>query len=142
MQRKVGEMDVFVVENSATMDKGLQSMLSDISDVTIVGHSVDEQDAIEQIDTLLPDVVILDIDLQSGSGFSLLENVKQHHQHIKTVVLTYYSDEHYAARCKSAGADYFFDRAFQLQQMRVVFWKWAHTDRLFNKANGWKTNGE
>ncbi len=132
-------MDVFVVGNSAAMDKGLQSLLSDISDVTMVGHSEDEEDAIEQVNALLPDVVVLDINLQSGSGFSVLENVKKHHPEIKVVVVTYYSDEHYAERCKRAGADYFFDKAFQLSQVRVVFWKWAHTDRLYNQSLTWKT---
>jgi len=126
-------MDVFVVENSAVMDKGLQSVLSDISGVTLVGHAVDEQDAIEHIDALLPDVVVLDVSLQSGSGIGVLENVKKHHAEIKVMVWTYYSDEYYAERCKHAGADYFFDKSFQLAQVRAVFWQWLHTDRLANK---------
>lgn len=126
-------MNVFVVENSAAMDKGLQSVLSDISDVTIVGHSADEQDAIEHIDALLPDVVILDVSLQSGSGIGVLQNIKEHHAEIKVMVVTYYSDEYYADRCKRAGADYFFDKSFQLAQVRAVFWQWVHTDRLDNK---------
>jgi len=126
-------MNVFVVENSAAMDKGLQSVLSDISDVTVVGHSVDEQDAIGQIDALLPDVVILDVSLQTGSGIGVLENIKKHHTKIKVMVLTHYSDEYYVKRCKCAGADYFFDKSFQLGQVRAVFWQWVHTDRLDNK---------
>ncbi len=114
-------MNVFVAENSAVMDKYLRSMLSDISGVTVVGHSVDEQDAIKHIDALLPDVVILDVSLQSGSGIGVLENVKKHHAKIKVIMLTYYSDEYYADRCKRAGADYFFDKSFQLAQVRAVF---------------------
>jgi len=114
-------MKVFVVENSAAMDKGLQSVLSDIPDVTVVGHSVDELDAIEHIDALLPDVVILDVSLQSGSGVGVLKNVKEHHAGIKVMVLTYYSDEFYVDRCKRAGADYFFDKSFQLDQVHAVF---------------------
>lgn len=131
-------MNVFVVENSTAMDTGLQTVLSDISDVTVVGHSMDEQDAIEHIDALLPDVVILDVSLQSGSGIVVLENVKKHHAEIKVMVLTYYSGEYYVERCKCAGADYFFDKSFQLAQVRAVFWQWVHTDRLDNKFRSGK----
>ena len=134
-------MNVFIVENSAAMDKGLQSVLSDIPYVTVVGHSMDEQDAIEHIDALLPDAVILDVNLQSGSGIGVLENVKMHHPEIKVMVLTCYSDEFYADRSKYAGADYFFDKFFQLGKVRAVFWQWVHTDRLDNKfCSGIKFN--
>ena len=119
-------MNIFVVENSTVIDKSLQYMLSDIPDVTVVGHSADERDAIEHINELLPDVVILDVSLQSGSGIGVLENVKKHHAEIKVMMLTYYSDEYYAERCKRAGADYFFDKFFQLAQVRAVFCQWAH----------------
>lgn len=113
-------MNVFIVENSTAMNKDLQSMLSDIPDIAVVGHSVDEQDAIEHIDALLPDVVILDISLQSGSGIRVLENVKKRHAGIKVMMLTYYSDEFYVNRCKRAGADFFFDKSFQLPQAHAT----------------------
>lgn len=126
-------MNVFVVENSTAMDKCLQSVLSDIAGVTIVGYSTDEQEAIEHIDALLPDVVVLDVSLQSGSGIGVLENVKKYHAGIKVMVLTYYSDEFYANRCRCAGADHFFDKAFQLANARAAFWQWVYADHLDKK---------
>lgn len=126
-------MNVFVVENSLNMHGSLQSALSDIPEVKVVGHAVSESGAIERIDALLPDAVILDIGLQSGSGIGVLENVKKHHAGIKVMVFTHYTDEFYMDRCKRAGADYFLDKSFQFMQLREVLWKWAHTDRLDDK---------
>lgn len=122
-------MNVFVVENSAAMDEGMRSILSGIPNIEVVGHAVDELDAIEQIDALLPDAVILDLVMQSGSGISVLENIKKRHAWIKAMVLTHYSGKEYAKRCMSIGADYFFDKSFQLAQVRNVLRQWARDSK-------------
>lgn len=127
-------MNIFIVENSGLARESLQSVLSDMSDVKVIGHAVDEQDAIKRISALLPDAVILDIQLQYGSGMGVLEHVKKHHARIKAIVFTHYIDELYVDHCKRAGADYFFDKSFQFPQLREVLWKWTHTDRLDNKS--------
>lgn len=139
--RQGESVNVFVVENSPAMRDSLQSVLSDMSDVKVVGHSVDEQDAIEHIDALLPEVVILDVSLQSGSGIGVLENVKKRHAGIKVMVFTHYTDAFYADRCKGAGADYFFDKSFQFMQLREALWKLAHPSRPDNKINALQIPG-
>ena len=126
-------MNVFIAENSEIARETLQSALSDMSDVKVVGYAVDEPNAIKQIGALQPDVVILDLGLQPGSGIGVLENIKKCHTAIKVIVFTHYSDEFCVDRCKSAGADYFFDKSFQFMQLREVLWKWTHTDRLDNR---------
>lgn len=133
-------MNVFIVENSLSMRASLQSVLSDMPSVKIIGQAVNETGAIERIGVLRPDIVILDLGLQSGSGIGVLENVKKYHPAIKFVVFTHYTDEDCVDRCKRAGADYFFDKTSQLMQLREILWKWAHTDRLDNSVRLSKLN--
>ena len=128
-------MNLFIVENALNTHDSLQAALSDMSEVKVVGHAMSEARAIERIDELLPDAVILDLGLQSGSGIGVLEDIKKRHAEIKVMVFTHYTDEFYVDRCKRAGADYFFDKSFQFAQLREVLWKWAHTDRLDNKLH-------
>lgn len=120
-------MKVFIVEDSSVMRERLLSMLANISDVEVIGHSGDESGAIKRIDALLPDAVILDISLQPGSGISVLEHVKKRHAGIKVMVLTNYIDDFYVKRCASAGVDCFFDKTFQFAQVCEVFSKWAQS---------------
>ena len=126
-------MNIFIVEDSAIILKHLRSTLSDIPGVAIIGHAVDESGAIECINALRPDVVTLDLRLQSGSGFGVLENIKRHHAWIKVMVLTNCTEEAYINRCKRARADYFFDKTHQLMQVRDVLWEWAHPGCFDNK---------
>ena len=128
-------MNVFIVEDSEAMRESLRTMLSDFHDVRIVGYAADEAGAIEQINLLLPDVVILDLNLLSGSGIAVLKNVKKRHAGIKVMVLTNCTDEFYVDACKRANADYFFDKSFQFMQVREVFANWSRADAANEKIS-------
>ena len=116
-------MNVFIVEDSKLIRGHLEAMLSEIPGVAVAGHAVDESGAIERIKALLPNVVILDIRLQTGSGFDVLKYVKEHHAAIKVMVLTNHTDEYYVTRCMNAGADYFFDKSYQFMLVRAALWQ-------------------
>ena len=126
-------MNVFIVEDSEAMRESLRSMLSEFHDVRIVGYAADEAGAIEHVNALLPDVVILDLNLQSGSGVAVLKNIKKYHAEIKVMVLTNCTDEFYVDACKRANADYFFDKSFQFMQVREVFANWSNAIAPINK---------
>jgi len=127
-------MKVFIVEDSENIRGYLQSMLSGIPGVMVTGYAANELEAIKLIDELLPDVVTLDIHLQSGSGITVLDYIKKHHDAIKVIVLTNYTDEFYANKCIHAGADYVFDKTSQFSLVRPVLWSWIHADYAGDKA--------
>ncbi|MBI5626693.1 MAG: response regulator transcription factor [Nitrosomonadales bacterium] len=129
-------MNVFIVEDSDIVREHMQSMLSAIPGVEVVGYAVDEQGAIERINKLLPDVVTLDISLQPGAGIKVLENIKKEHPAMKVIVLTNYTDEYYAKSCKQAGADFFFDKTFQFSRVRSALWSWINTEHIIKKVAG------
>ena len=129
-------MNVFIVEDSEAMRESLRSMLSEFHDVRIAGYAADETGAIKQINALLPDVVILDLNLQSGTGVAVLKSVKKHRPEIKVMELTNCNGELYVDACKRANADYFFDKSFQFMQVREVFSNWSQIGQLNNKCAG------
>lgn len=123
-------MNVFIVEDSEIVRENLQTMLSGIFGVAVAGYAVDEAGAIEGIDTLLPDVVILDLHLQAGSGLNVLEDIKKNHAATKVIVLSNCATESYISRCKKAGADYFFDKSFQFMLVGAVLEQMISPDGL------------
>ena len=129
-------MNVFIVEDSDIVREHMQSMLTAIPGVDVVGYAADELGAIERINTLLPDVVTLDISLKPGSGIKVLEYIKKQHPKIKVIVLTNYTDEFSANSCKRAGADYFFDKTFQFSRVRSALWSWINAEQMGNNVAG------
>ena len=126
-------INVFIVEDSEAMRASLLAMLSEFHNIRIAGYAADEAGAIKQINTALPDVVILDLNLQSGTGVAVLKNIKKHHAGIKVMVLTNCNGELYADACKRANADYFFDKSFQFMEVRELFFNWNNAGFVHDK---------
>jgi len=123
-------MNVFLVEDSATLREHLGSMLSEISGVVLIGHAEDEAGAIKCINESTPDLVILDLNLKNGSGIEVLKNIKQRHAKVKVMILTNHADEMYISRCMNAGADYFFDKSFQFMRVGAAIRQLARSSGL------------
>ncbi len=113
-------MKLFIVDDSRSVQEGLHIIMSGIPGVTVVGYAVDEAGAIEDIDSLLPDVVILDLHLLSGSGFNVLVHIKKYHPVTKIIVLSNYATEAYVSRCLQYGADYVLDKSFQFMLIENI----------------------
>ena len=104
-------MDVFVVEDSSPMRQRLVELLEEVPGAWVVGVADGADEAVAEIRSLRPRIVVLDLRLAQGSGLSVLETVKRHKRPPVVAVLTNYPYEQYRARCAELGADYFFDKA-------------------------------
>jgi DNA-binding NarL/FixJ family response regulator len=87
------------------------------ADVQVVGHAATAQDAVSQIRILNPDVVLLDIRLDQGTGMDVLKQIKLSGQPPAVIVLTNYAYPQYRDRFLANGADYFFDKSEELDLM-------------------------
>jgi DNA-binding NarL/FixJ family response regulator len=68
---------VFVVEESPGLSDRLLERLNAIPDLTVVGVARNLMDAVRQITTKAPDVVITDPELADGGGLGLLHMLHQ-----------------------------------------------------------------
>lgn len=116
---------MLIVDDSEILQDNLKQMLSNIPDIDIIGYIKDESGAIDQVNTLLPDAVILDINLESGSGITVLRYIKKYHPGIKVMILTNYTSDYISRACKHFQADRFLDKSFQFMEVREVLLSWV-----------------
>lgn len=133
VHRKVEIMKVFIVEDAQIVREALKTLLSEIPGIAIIGFAADEADAIRKIGEMRPDVVILDISLNPGSGIEVLRAVKQNLPAIRIMILTNYADDIYARCCMNAGADYFFDKSLEFMRVGAVLKQLVFTGGLDNR---------
>ena len=116
-------MRVFIVEDSTALRERLSRIVASIQGTQVVGFAPEANDAIVQIRQLKPDVVILDIRLQYSTGFQVLREVKNSSASADTptiIVLTNYPYPQYRKKYLDAGADYFFDKSTEIDQVLQV----------------------
>jgi two-component system LytT family response regulator len=90
---------VLIVDDTRLARQELRTLLRDIPGVECVGEADDVPAAREAIERLRPDVVLLDIQMPSGTGFDLLEQLDA----APAIVFTTAYD-HYAVRGFEANA--------------------------------------
>jgi len=120
---------ILIIEDSEKVRERIESMVSDIPGIEVVGYAVDEQDALERVNALLPDVVTLDLNLRKGSGIGVLKAIKKNHPGIKVMVLANDDGRYYEEACMRAGADCFFDKTFQFTRAYSALWLWSNAGR-------------
>lgn len=78
------------MDDSRLARKELAVLLSEQSRYEIVGEAADVKSALEMVNQLKPDLLLLDIHLPDGSGFDLLEQAN----HIPKVIFTTAYEQH------------------------------------------------
>lgn len=113
-------INVFIVDDSEIVRERLTSLLSEVPAINIVGAADNPLAATESIVALRPDVVILDIFLNGGSGIHVLKSIRAKQITSKVIMLTNYAQEEYRRKCFEEGADYFFDKSIEFDKVAEV----------------------
>lgn len=113
-------MRVYVVDDSPLVRERLVSLLSEVDGVQVVGSADNAEEGIAGISITEPDVAILDIRMPSGSGISVLEEIKKRDDSPTVIMLTNYPYPQYRKKCMDAGADYFFDKSSEFYKVTEV----------------------
>jgi len=102
---------VFIADDSMLILQRLKVMLSDLSEIEIIGESRTGIGTIEAVRKKNPDVMILDIKMPGVSGIDVLKYIKNNKKKIKVIMLTNYAFPQYRKKCMELGADYFFKKS-------------------------------
>ncbi|MCK9931650.1 response regulator transcription factor [Frankia sp. Mgl5] len=103
-QSRAGSIRVFLLDDHEVVRRGLRDLLSEESDIIVVGEAGRADEAIADIIMLRPDVAVLDARLQEGSGIEVCRHVRSHDPEIACLILTSFDDEDALFTAIMAGA--------------------------------------
>jgi DNA-binding NarL/FixJ family response regulator len=127
-------MKVFIADDSPIVYERLIAMLSNLKEIETIGQAHDVSGAINSIEELKPDAVILDIQMPGGSGIDVLRHIKKEQPATVVIILTNYPYPQYRQRCMDEGADFFFDKSTEFNEITKTFKRLLHI--VENKRNG------
>jgi len=95
---------ILLVDDQHIIRQGLKSMLELNSDMQVIGEAENGQRALEQISTLQPEVVLMDIRMPIMDGVAATEAIAQQYPTTKVLVLTTFDDDEYVSQAMRVGA--------------------------------------
>jgi DNA-binding NarL/FixJ family response regulator len=107
---------VFIADDSEPIADMLTELLTDPGRVEVVGVGATEDAAIDSIRKLKPDVVVLDLQLRTGSGANVIRAVRADPElsAVRLAVTSNHTSPQLRAGCLELGADAYFDKVKEI----------------------------
>ena len=110
-------MKIVIVDDSIVIRQRLVRQLREMDGIEVVGEADDVPVARKLVEKLKPDVAVLDIRMPSGSGADLVQELKQLKPAPTVIMLTNYPYPENRKKCMALGADFFFDKSTEFQEV-------------------------
>lgn len=87
------DIKIIVAENHTLTRKGYVSLLNDLGYVSILGEAAHGKELLKLLESLEPDIVLLDIEMPVMNGKDALKAIKQNFPHLKVIMLSFHTEE-------------------------------------------------
>jgi DNA-binding NarL/FixJ family response regulator len=118
---------VLLVDDAASIRNAIRGVLEDAG-IEVVGEAPDGIQGVAVVDSLRPDVVLMDLRMPSSNGFQATEQIVQEHPAVRVIVLSAYETEESAKAVQAAGAFAFLP-------------KHCGADRIRDTVAAWRSGG-
>ena len=95
---------VLIVDDHPMVAEGIQSILETYDDIVVVGTLSNGQEAVDQVDTLDPDVILMDLNMPQLGGLPATEILLEKRPDTRILVLSMHDSPEYISTALSHGA--------------------------------------
>lgn len=98
------KIKVLIADDHKIFREGIVSILQDVEDVEIVAQASDGREALQLLETIKADLILMDISMGDFSGLKATRLIKEKYPEIKVLVLSMHSEIQYIQELLEAGA--------------------------------------
>jgi DNA-binding NarL/FixJ family response regulator len=95
---------LLLVDDHEVVRLGLRSLLEHHPQFEVVGEAANSKETMEKIESIRPDIVLLDIRLPGISGIEVCEEITQNYPDVRVIILTSYAEDEMLFSAIRAGA--------------------------------------
>jgi DNA-binding NarL/FixJ family response regulator len=97
-------ISIILVDDHAILRQGLKAVLEQEPDMKIVAETGSGPAAVRLVESLRPDVIVLDLDLPGINGLEVARQIRQGRSRTKVIILSMFSKEAYVGEALNQGA--------------------------------------
>ncbi|MFM2314894.1 MAG: hypothetical protein RLZZ04_4170 [Cyanobacteriota bacterium] len=113
---------ILLVDDQNIVRQGLQALLEPKAGFKVVGTASEGNSAIEQVESLKPDVVLIDIEMPGMSGITATHKICQQFPQTKVLVLSSHESQKYVAQALQAGAEGYLLKTTSAEDLEQAIW--------------------
>ena len=94
---------IMITDDHSMIREGLKNLLELDGDIEVIAEAVDGQDCLDKLETVKPDVLLLDINMPVMNGLDVLKNLKLRRNKVKVLILTVHNEIEYLLKAVDLG---------------------------------------
>ena len=123
---------VLIVDDHPIVRQGVRSVLANHSDIQVVGEADSASTLFAIVDSLKPDVVLLDVRMPGQGGIEVTQRLKHDYPTIRVIILTTYDDDEYLFGALRAGAEGYLLKSASQETLADSIRQVARGERLLS----------
>lgn len=120
-----GNFTVLIVDDSVLFRQRVTCLLND-RNLNPVLQACNYEEAVNWLLKTEVHLAMLDISMPGKNGIELLKLIKSRYPDTRVWMMSNYADDHYKQICFSTGAEHFFDKSFDFEEIENTTTRFLH----------------
>ncbi len=132
MQATAQKITIALVDDSDPYRGALSYYFSQLDDIEILFEASDGLDLIENLKTMQPQVILLDMDMPNLNGLETLNKLRDEYPSIKFIILTMYNEKSVIWSFLANGANSYLNKSADAEEIYTAIVKCCDADFYMN----------
>lgn len=111
---------VLVADDHKEFRRVVHDFLDRLPNISVVGEATDGREAVEQVEKLRPDLILMDISMPVMNGLEATKVIKAKHPEVRIVIATMHDNPMYRQHAQEAKADGFLFKSQLKENLEVM----------------------
>jgi len=111
---------VAIVDDHPMVAEGIQSILESYDDISVVGTLTNGREAVDQLPSLRPDVVLMDLNMPEIGGLTATEMLLEQDPDLRVLILSMHDSPEYISTALSHGAMGYILKDVQTEEIKTA----------------------
>lgn len=96
---------VMIADDHVLMREGIKQLLEFDGSIEVIAEAADGIECLEKLQTIKPDVLLLDINMPNKNGIEVLKEIKKNKINVKVLILTVHNEVEYLIKAVDIGVE-------------------------------------
>lgn len=112
------EVKIIIADDHSMVREGLKQLLELEGDIKVIGEAIDGEDCLKLLQRVVPQILLLDIDMPKINGLDVLKKIKEKKIDLKVIILTVHNEIEYLLKAVEIGIDGYILKDSDSAQLR------------------------